>query len=203
MMTRGVEPNPKDLDGNGNFVGKLKSDQYLHNGRVYQEVPDFLKPYIWRLDGGQPDEQTEVPSVPILEKSEAKPAAKSSESQTAEPNSDDSSDDAINELTSPLLSNSMDVPFEPEAPTVTSTAEPTPDPTATERPVNGEVFQWTFRAMPTKQAMRKVHALCILTEGNVALRIVNREGVVILSEKRNVTVDPQRFSTLAELFGVG
>ena len=51
--------------------------------------------------------------------------------------------------------------------------------------------------------MKKLHAICVLAEGDVPLRILNLKGDIIMSESEGVLVIPERFSILAELFGLG
>jgi DNA polymerase I-like protein with 3'-5' exonuclease and polymerase domains len=53
-MVDGVIPKPKDLDEKGNYIGKLKGNQYFADGKIYQKVPDFLQRYIWRKVDGVP-----------------------------------------------------------------------------------------------------------------------------------------------------
>lgn len=59
-MVDGKPADPKDLDADGNFVGKLKKDQYFADGRVYQKIPDFLEGHIWRLTPDQVRETKEA-----------------------------------------------------------------------------------------------------------------------------------------------
>jgi hypothetical protein len=51
--------------------------------------------------------------------------------------------------------------------------------------------------------MRKLHAVYILTQGDVPLRIVNLKGDVIMSESEGILVHPDKFQFLAEMFGLG
>jgi DNA polymerase I-like protein with 3'-5' exonuclease and polymerase domains len=48
-MVDGKPVKKSDIDENGNYKGKLKKNQYFTDGRIYQQVPDFLKDYIYRL----------------------------------------------------------------------------------------------------------------------------------------------------------
>jgi len=48
-MVDGKPAKKSDIDENGNYKGKLKKNQYFVDGRVYQQIPDFLKGYIYRL----------------------------------------------------------------------------------------------------------------------------------------------------------
>ena len=71
-MVDGIVPQPKEINDAGEFVGKLKSDQYFTNGRVYQRVPDFLQGHIWPLDSTAlppvKEEKTAALPSPVVEK---------------------------------------------------------------------------------------------------------------------------------------
>jgi DNA polymerase I-like protein with 3'-5' exonuclease and polymerase domains len=62
-MTRGTPVDPKDMAEDGTYTGKLKKGKYFADGRIYQEIPDFLNGHIRRLSA---EEQ------PILEKDQLK-----------------------------------------------------------------------------------------------------------------------------------
>lgn len=48
-MVDGTPVKPEDIAEDGTYKGKLKKGQYFADGRIYQEVPDFLKPWIYRV----------------------------------------------------------------------------------------------------------------------------------------------------------
>lgn len=48
-MTRGDKVEANKIDEKGNYKGDLKKETYFANGRIYQEIPDFLKDHIQRL----------------------------------------------------------------------------------------------------------------------------------------------------------
>jgi DNA polymerase I-like protein with 3'-5' exonuclease and polymerase domains len=54
-MVDGKIPDKKELNPDGTYKGKLKKGQFFENGRVYQEIPDFLKGYIWKLSPEESD----------------------------------------------------------------------------------------------------------------------------------------------------
>lgn len=58
-MVDGVPALAKDLAPDGSYKGKLKKGYYFKDGRVYQEIPDFLREYIHVL-GAAP----EAPQLP-------------------------------------------------------------------------------------------------------------------------------------------
>lgn len=186
MMVRGMEADPKNVNDKGEYTGKLKSNQYYHEGRVYQKIPDFLADYIQRADGLE--SQIEEPEAP---KSAPEPEPQSAPEPIPEPQ--------------------PTVTFIPEPPKPAATIEPGPALKVENiSPSNGgngngssEVFRWTIKTIFSNNSMKKLHAICILAEGSTILRIVNQQGKVILPDSENVRVDPQKFEFLASLFGLG
>jgi phosphopantothenate synthetase len=67
---------------------------------------------------------------------------------------------------------------------------------------NGEVFRWVIGSVPSESAMRRLHAACILAEGEIPIRIVNRRGDILVGESENILVDPSKFKIVVELFGI-
>lgn len=57
--------------------------------------------------------------------------------------------------------------------------------------------------MPSESAMRKLHAACILAEGAIPIRIINRKGEILVGESESILVDPGKFKVLTDLFGLG
>ena len=91
---------------------------------------------------------------------------------------------------------------DPPAPDPGSNGQSEPVEKPYEVPVGGKVLRWILKAVPSEQSMRKLHAVCVLTEGDVPLRIVNLKGHVIMSESEGVLVIPEKFLFLADLFGL-
>lgn len=297
MMVDGKKADPKDVAEDGTFRGKLKKGQYFADGRIYQEVPDFLKPYVWRLtpeesdaiklaqdegrewhcrrpdglpppaEGGPPalpeappkilkeilahapDEKEGVAAAAVAAAALEPVAAPATEpaglaegqqemggpAQVEERKSNGASalsDIDLDDLSADL-GLSQDAPeseigigeidigsaagpaqHEPEAqrrdpePARAPVPDPVQDPVGTPVPVRpvleGEtVLRWTMTAVPSAYASRKLHAVCILAEGDVPLRVVSPRGTVLIPESDGVRVDPQAFRTLASLFGLG
>lgn len=74
-MVDGVPAKPADIAPDGTFKGKLKKGQYFADGRIYQEVPDFLQQWIRRIPPGKELEAAQAPSVgAITPAAEAQPA---------------------------------------------------------------------------------------------------------------------------------
>jgi DNA polymerase I-like protein with 3'-5' exonuclease and polymerase domains len=77
-MTNGAPANPKDIDADGQFIGKLKSGQAFENGRVYQIIPEFLQDHIKRAPIELPklppgDPELPAPSEPVLVETRVSP----------------------------------------------------------------------------------------------------------------------------------
>jgi hypothetical protein len=66
----------------------------------------------------------------------------------------------------------------------------------------GQVLRWTIRAELNAYNMRKLHGICIITEGNVGLRVISLTGDVLIDESSGVKVNPQEFLALTSLFGL-
>lgn len=54
-MVDGKIPDKKEIGPDGAYKGKLKKGQFFENGRVYQEIPDFLKGHVWKLSPEESD----------------------------------------------------------------------------------------------------------------------------------------------------
>lgn len=186
-MCNGIPVDKKDIDENGNYIGKLKKDEYFHNGKIYQKVPDFLSKYIRRIDDLTVTDDTKA-DPPISEKA------------------------PISEKT-----NTVEHKFDSIGPTV---AEKTPDTTVTpeseiknnhksvesnrepEKIEKKDVYRWTIRAVLCKEVLNKLHAVCILSEGDTPLRVVTQQGNVIISESVGVCIDETTFRVLTKMFGL-
>jgi len=66
-----------------------------------------------------------------------------------------------------------------------------------------EVVRWVLRSPMTKRNQKKLHAVCVLTEGVDILRVVDSKGNVIISEESGILVDSRSFPVIAGLFGLG
>ena len=66
-----------------------------------------------------------------------------------------------------------------------------------------EVVRWVLRAPMTRRNQKKLHAVCVLTEGADMLRVVDSKGNVIVSEESGILVDSRSFPVIAGLFGLG
>ena len=182
-MVDGTPTNPKDVV-DGEFKGKLKKDEYFSDGKVFQKVPEFLNGFIYRADG----QETASQSNPVARQmTPPKPVPTPTQS---EPTKTVSMDVDLNEPIVDLDMEIGDVKREP--------------PVAASKPVQEprEVFRWTFGAVPSESAMKKLHAACVLAEGPTPIRIISRKGDVLVSESENITVDAVRFRVITDLFGL-
>ena len=210
-MTRGSKPNKKDINENGEFIGKLKKNQYFYNGKIYQEIPDFLAKYI----KGPKDQITER-----IEKVEVKEESSQSQIEKVEVKEESSQIEKVEvkEESSQIEESSQELEIELEIQnklveeTISQFEQdlPIPEPkfeskSMKSRPVlDGEkVYRWTILAILNENVAKKLHAVCILTEGEVPLRVVNEKGDIIISENNGIRVDPVRFQFLSDLFGLG
>jgi len=67
---------------------------------------------------------------------------------------------------------------------------------------NGKVHRWTIRAVLSEYTMRRLHAVCILAEGDTPLRIVTPSGHVLVGEDSGMMVSPPEFDVLSRVFGL-
>jgi hypothetical protein len=66
----------------------------------------------------------------------------------------------------------------------------------------GQILRWTLRAELNAYNMRKLQAICILTEGEVGLRVIALSGDVLIDESTGIKVEPGKFRALTEMFGL-
>lgn len=65
-----------------------------------------------------------------------------------------------------------------------------------------KVLRWTLHSELNKYNQRRLHAICILAEGDTALRIVTQSGEVLVSEDAGIKVHPIEFQLLTRVFGL-
>lgn len=194
LMVKGSKADPKYINDKGEYTGKLKPTQYYHDGRIYQKIPDFLADYIRREDGSEAEVELSEPEPPPPES----PPQESSPEPSLSPEPD------------------LSLESEPDLDFSASTFEPEPESEPPSKPIvsspnnggngngkPGDVYRWTIMASLNKNSMKKLHAICILAEGDTILRILNREGKVILPDSKGIMINPQKFQLLASLFGLG
>lgn len=204
-MVDGVLPVPKDMI-DGVFQGKLKKNEFFSNGKIYQKIPPFLEGYIRRLeqDGSETPEETSKPSlgpVPAETPTETGFVPAENGSVPAETPAETPAVDFIPDMD---LGVSESAPTEESSgKTVMLSASLTRAGSPAKAPeISDQVFRWVFGAVPSKSAMKKLHAACVLAEGDVPIRIVNQKGDILVSESENILVDIAKFKVLAELFGI-
>lgn len=275
-MTDGKPADKKDVGADGTYKGKLKDGQYFQDGRIYQEVPDFLKGYVWRLTPeesdaikkaqreGQEWSQQPAQEVPPSDPPALRPAPTEPEvaavvntvdlrgvqeppvekklgkriphcvdcrkpqsmtghglscpdghggAPSVDQDGQDMSSfevDAIlgrfedhippNPVRADLFTESMDDVGIGEVPAGLS---PVVRPSV--RPVGPDekVLRWTLTAPLSEEVQRKLHAVCILTEGDMPLRVISLKGVVLVPEDDGLRVNPVHFQFVASLFGLG
>jgi len=205
-MVDGVPVQAKEIGPDGEYKGKLKSDEYFLNGKVYQKIPDFLEGDIRRGDGLAAGPVTpELPAAPSPDSNGAPP------SEQEEPESDlsgvepDDVEPAPDTPPSPrpeaasVFRPEVRVEVAPMSAPAPARPDPAPQTASDEGPA---VVRWTFSGPTTPYTQRKLRALLILCEGESPLRIVNTKGEVMLPEGEGVRVDPEQFRVTARLFGL-
>jgi DNA polymerase I-like protein with 3'-5' exonuclease and polymerase domains len=240
-MVDGKKPDPKDLDSDGSYKGKLKKDQYFADGRIYQKIPDFLESYIWRLTPAQSDiikqaqlegipwemptssaSSASTPSVIIQDISPILVSENSSDSKNISQDSisiqsessisvsdlnldDISLDTTVLSTESEIESIDIGASTDsiPESSDASSSVKPEITDVITAASDEGAILRWVFKAVPSKDTVRKLKAVCTLAEGNVPLRVMNLKGQILIPESIGTKVHPQKFQFLASLFGLG
>jgi len=228
QMTRGTRAKPEDIGPDGTYKGKLKDGQLFENGRIYQEIPDFLDTHVWRLpldkngepivEGGPtaplpaPEPEPEPEPEVIVAKAE-EPALSEGTKKVPEPVPEPVAKSEETNMDPGDIDIDIDIVGTEGFPDVQVDAGPveeSPPPkimvkAKEARPVGPDekVLRWVFKDVPSDQSMRKLLAVCILAEGQVPLRIVNKKDQVLIPEGEGVRVHPDRFQYLASLFGLG
>lgn len=199
----------------GSYDAKLKKDEFFADGRIFQKIPDFLEGKVWRanqLPG--PGSAPALPSPSALSEPEATVVPAMPEKIVKTPEAEES-------VSSEVSFGGIDLDSIDDVPAPVQKSEPKPvdrsDVASSERPrkpmENGSsakiassdeaVFRWVLRIQATEYAVRKMHAMCILAEGDVPIRVVNLKGEVLVAESEGVRVNPSTFQVLAGLFGLG
>jgi DNA polymerase I-like protein with 3'-5' exonuclease and polymerase domains len=236
QMVDGVAAKSAEIE-DGKFKGKLKKGQYFADGRIYQEIPDFLSKYIHRGPLALPAAPTpepepalaaaqEVPALPeaseeaklvVAELTEPAQPAKSMDLDlnlsdiSVSSDTEDTMDIGLGELQAPESSpEPPEKPAPPEppkpAPVVSKPSPPvkeTPSLAPSESSDTEEIFRWVMRAVLNDLNGRKLHAACILSEGNTLLRVLTPEGEMIVKDSLGIRVDRQEFIYYTRLFGLG
>jgi len=215
-MVDGVPVEAKQIDESGKYTGKVKKGEYYHNGKIYQEIPEWLKAHIKRGD-----QLVEPTKEAISEKQNhaAMEAASSTVTRAAAPvepvdeeielekpeeiEFDYSDPEGANneEISSPTPV----IPDTIKKPSETTIAAPKASINTTEikrvEP-DPELYRLVWKAEFNERNMRKLNACAILAEGNTPLRIVSTDGRVLVPESDAPTVNVSEFSVICKLFGL-
>lgn len=173
-MVSGIKAKPTDFK-DGKFIGKLGKDEFFENGKIYQNIPDLLKPHLHREDG------IESPKI---------------EEQIKEVEEPEPESEPELSLDNIEIQDSNDLELE-ETETI-EIKKPELKP-------NGkkiEPIKWTLNSTLSNYTMRKLQAVCILAEGETPLRIELPGGKILIDENKGVHVEPATFMTLSVLFGL-
>jgi hypothetical protein len=239
-MTMGVAIAPSDMK-NGEYTGKLKKDQYIADGRVYQKIPDFLEKYLFRYpvvngipqtdkftrhqEGLQeatrePVEETDVIEPAPVNEIDGEAVEEAVTDNDFVPHDLDISHDdfgGVGDEIEEVPKSEPEIVLEqepvkksPPAPVsqpvsslpIMQSQPATPKTKSESESVVGQVFRWEFKAVPSVRSLNKLHAICILSEGNTPIRIVSPKGAVLIAESNKLKVDPEKFRFLVDLFGL-
>jgi hypothetical protein len=218
-MVDGELVNPKDLDDKGEYTGKLKKDTYYDSGRIYQKIPDLLKSYIHRHDQKITPIQEETREYEIENR-------KKIEADTIEDinKSIDEFGFSSNLNESDVIVTDQKITFSEEESGVLEVEELDFDKINIEEvvnpkselkeekidielklvePFNYPIFEFVFKAEFSKYNAKKLKAICILAEGDHALRVKSPSGKILIPESKQTLINVQEYSFLCRLFGLG
>jgi hypothetical protein len=202
-MVDGTLVESKYIDEDGNYIGKLKKSEYYHSGKVYQSIPDFLTAYIKRADqiehspvveesldevslGGSIDGDVSISLEPVESAPDSEPSGSEAAAPSSPPSSPPSSD-------KPLSAQNPQRPVDLDSYKIKDYEKP-------QREL--EVFRFVIRAPLNELNLRKLHAISILTEGTIPLRLVSNTGSIIINEQQGIMVNPEEFAVLSKMFGI-
>jgi len=209
-MTDGTAAKSSDIMDDGSYVGKLKKDEYFADGRVYQKIPDFLENCVKRLPVApkHPELPAAVEVQTREEKSVETPVEPKALPEMSEPviNIDDISLDTSSNFTTSEIEIEIGIdvtgPDEVKTPEIKSPPYQFVD-TKKEELEPGQILRWTLRAELNEYNMKKLHAVCLLTDGLTPLRVISLTGDVLIEESSNLKVNMPEFLVIAKMFGLG
>lgn len=213
-MTKGTPAKLNDITENGTYKGELKKNQYFDGGKIYQKIPDFLAPYVRRLPI-EPKEppliQSSEPIPLLIEKTEDKPVIEESTETEETPLQLNSGDLGLSDLNVDSTQLTNDIKSEIGLEDLTSIPnvnkiEAHDDNTNLGRKTEinpRSVFRWTIRSQLNEVTVKKLHAICILAEGDIPLRVVSLDGEILIPEDIGARIDRDEFLSLTRLFGLG
>ena len=216
-MVDGVPALPKDVDEDGEYKGKLKKDEYYDNGKVYQKVPDFLKEIIWRPDQKSTNSEQPVEATTPISNNDS--PAITTVVPVAVPVNQTDSNENLELVPEPLEPSFDEIAFESKE-NAAEFVKPDPGPAKSYEesrsekryPENdrdnsgsdtGQIHRFVIRGTLNKQTLRKLHAICVLTEGDTPLRVVTPDGKILIHEDKAPRVTIPDFPVLAKTFGIG
>lgn len=204
-MVDGVPAQPKDIDENGGFKGKLKKDEYFEDGKIFQKVPDFLTGLVDRgLIGKTHDPITDSGSEPVNDGSVKQGDAVQHREVEPEKIPEDTTGDAVGgKRGEPADTTQLELSIDAGSPDEKSPAPHRTDQNASVERDSTHVHRFTIREALTERTVRKLHAICILAEGNTPLRVITPSGKVLLDESKCPRIQLPDFDVLARTFGIG
>jgi len=199
MMVHGVPLHETDFNKDGTLKKKLKSDQYIKNGRLYQKVPDFLEGYIIPDTGEAKEEPETEENVSVADEAvKAKEEAKEAQKNIPESVDVDSFGENVK----------SDIPEETKQPVQEETKQSIPE--KIEQPVQKEIelktdkpnsiFVYNLTSTPNRYLIKKINAVLILSEGDTPIKIMIDGQVLVNGSKYKV--DVPTFKVLSRMFGL-
>jgi len=199
-MVDGIPAESKYVDGDI-YTGKLKSDEYFRDNKIYQVIPEFLIPYIHRYDGSGVNNKENSPQGPYDTTINVKSTTPTEVGIKTDFEIPTTQEQSI-ELKNTIVNTSI-IKNENKYIDIDTKTQDTHDilPLASSPPK--EVHRFVIRCVLNKSNLRKLEAVCILAEGETPLRIVKQDGKILVNESESPRIDVAAFNTLVRLFGVG
>jgi hypothetical protein len=219
-MVDGTPVKPIEINEDGSYKGKIKKDEYFHNGKIYQKIPDFLEKWIHRLDETPKEGDVEVGESISSEISRENTLTPddvnyllNSKHDAIPVNEEDHTKVVVNNIVNVVnevaqvlaeVAEEIELPSIPNIPEIKSD-HPKIEESKQLNEVSSiddtvSVFRWIIGSNYSEYTMRKLHAICILTEGPTPLRVVNKNGDILVGENEGIKVEPKEFSVLTKLF---
>jgi hypothetical protein len=68
---------------------------------------------------------------------------------------------------------------------------------------NGHILNWIIKSPLNHMNVKKLQAICLLTDGETPLRISLPNGVIVVDDSKGIKVKEDEFVILTRLFGLG
>jgi len=198
-MVDGLPVEKKDIV-DGEYVGKLKKDEFYEAGFIYQKIPDFLVGVIERKPKSL---KQEVESEVDSSESTVSPEEPVIELHAPEAPNDVEKAEEIQEKAEETISRESEVQKSPHVSTNKYIDVSVPSNNLSISNKNDDILRWVLKCPMNHLNAKKLRALCILTEGSNPLRVISHDGSILVGEDSGINVDKDEFLLYARLFGLG